>query len=150
MRLLLLATLLAALGPAGCGRSPTALPSPSPTPTPGPTYPPGWPNATAFQNLAHARNLERARFDLSELGPFLAVDSPEAVILGRKYGAQAFVDRFPESFVRMGYSFIGKVAICEMYFFVLSQPVCELGPIIVNAENGKLMYRDLKCLNALP
>ena len=64
-KLILAVSIFSLLAPGACSRTPlqplepTPSPSPAPSPTPTP-YPPGAPDATAFANIAHVTNLERA------------------------------------------------------------------------------------------
>ena len=94
----------------------------------------------------------RPRYDVTELEPVLVVDSPEAVRLGRQYGAQPFVDRYPAATVPMLCRFIGRVPTWEIYFAERppAGPRCSLGPIFINAQTGDLLARSLGCLDSLP
>lgn len=89
------------------------------------------------------------RVDFTEIGPVLAVDSDEAVRLGRRYGAQPFVDKYPNAHVTMTCRFQGRLPTWEMKFWDHSPTGtrCELGPIYVNAQTGDLLARELSCLN---
>lgn len=87
--------------------------------------------------------MDDLRLDLVDLTPRLMVDSPEAVRLGRRYGAESYVRRYPQAFVRLHYRYVGRLPVCQMIF--VGQPACELGPVIVNAETGDLLSRALNC-----
>jgi len=93
----------------------------------------------------------RPRYDVTELEPVLVADSPEAARLGRQYGAQPFVDRYPTATVRMSCRFIGRVPTWQIHSELPPVgPRCELGPIFINAQNGDLLARRLGCLDSLP
>lgn len=89
--------------------------------------------------------------DFTEIQPRLRVDSPQAVRLALEYGARAYANRYPEALVQMTYRYIARQPICQMTLFVLgtNRPACELGPIMIHAETGELMLRDLSCYDLL-
>jgi hypothetical protein len=87
--------------------------------------------------------------DRVELGPHLAVDSPEAIRLALSYGAQPYVDRFPTAYVALGVRFRARVATWEVHFEALPGAPCSLGPIYIDASTGVLLSRDLNCLTRL-
>lgn len=99
-------------------------------------------------------SLVRRGIEFIEMQPRLRIDSPQAVRLALDYGARAYANRYPDALVLMSYRYIGRQPICQMRFFVLSVPgttrPCELGPILIHAETGELMLRDLSCNDQLP
>ena len=86
--------------------------------------------------------LDVLRLDLVDLTPRLVVDSSEAVRLGRRYGAESFVQRYPECWVELNYRYVGRLAVCQMIF---TAGRCRMGPVIINAESGELLSRTLNC-----
>jgi hypothetical protein len=87
---------------------------------------------------------ELVRLDIVELGPFLAIDSPQAIQLGRGYGGQQFLDRYPQALVGTNYWFQGRLPTCQMVFFTQGDFCSAL--VIIHAQTGELLARDLSCL----
>lgn len=96
----------------------------------------------------HGEIPDALHFQIKELGPSLLIDSPEAVRLGRQYGAQRFVDKFPGALVKLIGRFMYGLPAWEAEFFDLSTR-CNV-PILFRADTGEFLSRDLTCLNQLP
>jgi hypothetical protein len=90
------------------------------------------------------------RLDIVELGPYLAVDTPQAVELGRRYGGQRFLDLYPDALVGMNYRFQGRLPTCQMVFLTLRPDVNCSVPVFIHTQTGELLGRDLFCLERLP
>ena len=89
------------------------------------------------------------RLTFVEIGPSVAVDSPEAIRRGREYGAQPFVDRFPGTHVQMSARSIGGRVVWDMRFEDVVSPnrvLCGVD-ITIDAGSGNLLLRDLSCLS---
>lgn len=85
-----------------------------------------------------------------DIGPSLAIDSPEAVRRGQDYGAKPFVDRYPGTLVAMVARSVAGRVIWQMRFFDLSpeDPLCSV-EVTIDALTGELLLRDLSCLNRI-
>ena len=64
----------------------------------------------------HGEGSDALHYVMAELGPVLNLDSDELVRIARANGGQDYLDRHPESRVRLGARFIGRRSIWEMEF----------------------------------
>jgi hypothetical protein len=95
--------------------------------------------------------LDLLRYERADIGPFLQIDSPQAARLGREYGAQPFVDRYPNAQIGMSCRFLGGQPIWDLGFFVIPGPTPFCEPNIwLHAQTGQLMARDVSCISRLP
>jgi hypothetical protein len=80
-----------------------------------------------------------------------AIDSPRAAQLGREYGAQPWVDRFSDAFVRMSSSYDAGRLSWRLDYETPSPdaPNCRTVQIYIDATSGELLARNLRCLTAL-
>jgi len=88
-----------------------------------------------------------SRLGSGEIGPFLLIDSPEAIRLGRQYGAGPLVEQYPQAFVEVGYKYLGGPT-CEMRFYTSpSGRPCPSASawIYISSVTGQLITRDLTC-----
>jgi hypothetical protein len=107
-----------------------------------------WPDGRVTFN----ENLNVSRIPVGEIGPALRIDSPEVARLAREYGAQAYVERYPNVRIVLGAHYLAGRIVWEASFRDTSspnRPPCELGPIYIDAQTGELLHAELGCLNSL-
>jgi hypothetical protein len=92
------------------------------------------------------------RLDRSELIPGTNIDSPRAWKLALRYGAQPYLDRYPNAHSKMDCRFRAGFPTWEVFFFDNSATPrpCGVGPIYIDARNGELLSANLYCLTHLP
>jgi hypothetical protein len=90
------------------------------------------------------------RLEMKEISASLALDSPAIISSALRYGGQAYVDRFPGAKVEMFYGHFRGIVYSQISFFTSPREApCELGPIVVSAQTGELLTRELSCLDLL-
>jgi hypothetical protein len=87
-----------------------------------------------------------SRFEPTDLTQALAIDSDQAILLGLKGGAQAFVDRYPQTAVTARVRVQAGVPTWELRFQDTTRgPLCGV-VVFINSQTGELLGRDLSCL----
>jgi hypothetical protein len=112
-----------------------------------PVRPYVWYAYPSGQILFHGPIVEPLRLALVDISPGLFVDSDQAVRLARDYGAQAYIDRYPNAQVDIRCLRTAQVPTWTVHFSTipLGNPFCEVS-IDLNAQTGALLNRDVGCL----
>ncbi len=82
-----------------------------------------------------------------DLGPFLQVDSDQAVDRALGFGADEYVRRHPEAMIQVRYFHLAGQVVCHLHFLDIGpgRDGCEID-IFLSASSGELLARDLSCL----
>jgi len=79
---------------------------------------------------------------VKELAPLLKINSDEAIMLARKYGAKDYIKIHPHAQVKMEYIWKGNLAVITMWFSDPEQ-IGECEPEWwIRADTGDLLYTD--------
>jgi hypothetical protein len=107
-----------------------------------------WYANSSGQISFHGSIVEPLRLALVDISPGLIIDSDQAVRLAREYGAEAYLDRYPNAQVDIRCLRTAQVSTWTIHFYTIphGNPFCEIS-IDLDAQTGQLLNRDVGCLN---
>jgi hypothetical protein len=83
-----------------------------------------------------------------DIGALITLDSDEAVEITLASGAKAFVDRYPNINVRIGYEIQAGLPVCHLIFEDLSGTSGTCAPRYwIHATTKELLARDAECIH---
>jgi len=86
--------------------------------------------------------------DVTELGPYLKINSDSAIQLAIKYGAKDYIKEHPHALVQMSYKWMAKLPVVKLWLYDPEQ-LGECEPQWwIRADNGDFLYSDYEfCKN---
>jgi hypothetical protein len=88
---------------------------------------------------------DRLQLDMTDIQDALRLDSDQAVQIALRNGGRGFVDRYPAARVFGNCRFQGGILTWQMEFIESGSTLCS-PEFWIDATNGRLLARDLSCL----